>query len=83
MTELFFAFLCTRREYRSASSCSRVLVGPIREYLQQHGDRAMLRDVPNPPPRLMELLDKREAASKAAADFCARCGRCSWAQKPA
>lgn len=83
MDELFFAFLRTRREYRSPKSCSRALVGPMREFLQKHGNPEMLKGIADPPPRLVELLADRKVAAKRAANFCAQCGRCTWAERPA
>lgn len=76
MQELFFAFICTRSEYRDAEKCRRVLVGPMREYLEKFSPQEIFEEFPKLPSPLASIVVHRCAAAIALKDFCGRCGRC-------
>ena len=75
MRELMFVLIATRPEFKTARSCRRKLVGPMRRYLVRHDGKEMQAH-PALPPHATELIGQRLAAASELAEFCARCGRC-------
>ena len=75
MGELLFVLLATRPEFKSAKTCRKKLVGPMRRYLVRHDGKEM-ESHPALPPHARALIGQRLAAAGELAEFCARCGRC-------
>ena len=79
MRELLFVLIATRPEFKTARSCRRKLVGPMRRYLVRHDGKEIASLLPDPaalPPHAADLIGQRLAAASELAEFCARCGRC-------